>query len=80
MLKRRKMGAETEALDGERFQPQVASLFVELRPAEHVDPLSLGEAELERIELAARHLDGQRRSLLRVLEREEHGRPALLAA
>ena len=79
-LERGEVRAEAEALDRERLEPQLAALLVELRPAEDVDALAFGEAELERVELPARHLDRQARAVLGVLEREEHRRPALLAA
>ena len=62
-LERRQVGAEPEALDRQRFQAQLAALLVELRPAEDVDALALGEAQLERVELAARHLHGKRRAV-----------------
>ena len=79
-LERGEVSAEAEALDRQRLEPQLAALLVELGPAEDVHALALGEPELERVELAAWHLDRQRRSVLRVLEREEHRRPPLLAA
>ena len=78
-LERREVRAEAEALDRQRFEPQLAALLVELGAAEDVDALAFGEVELECVELAALHLHRQRRAVLRVLEREEHRRPALLA-
>ena len=47
----------------ERAQAEVAPLLEELRPAVHVHPLAVREAEAEAVELAARHLhrDGRRR-------------------
>ena len=56
-LQRREVGAETEALDRERLQPQLAPLRVELCAPEHVHSLSFAQAELERVELAPGHLD-----------------------
>ena len=79
-LERREVGAEPEALDRERAQVEVAALLVELRPAVDVHALAVGEVEPQRVELAARHLDRQAGAALRVLEREEDGRPALLPA
>ena len=79
-LERCEMRAETETLDRQHLQPQLAALLVELGAAEDVHALALAQVELERVELAARHLRRQRRAVLRVLEREEHGRPALLPA
>ena len=79
-LERREVRAEPVALDRQRLQPQLATLLVELGPAEDVDALAVGEAELERVELAARHLHRQARAVLGILEREEHRRPALLPA
>src|SRR4029077_19946898 len=52
----------------------------QLGAAEDVDALALLEPEVERVELPARHLYRERRAVLRVLEREEDRRPALLPA
>src|SRR5439155_5808009 len=48
--------------------------------AENVDALTLLQVELQRVELPARHLYREARAVLRILEREEDRRPALLAA
>ena len=40
---------------------------------------ALLQIELERVELAPRHLHRQARAVVRILEREEHRRPPLLA-
>ena len=55
-LERGEMRADAEALDRERPQPELAALLVELRPAEDVHALAVGEVEPQRVELAARHL------------------------
>ena len=78
-LERGEVRAEAEALDREHLEPQLAALLVELRAAEDVHALAFAQVELERVELAARHLRRQARAVLGVLEREEDGRPALLA-
>ena len=74
------MCAEAEALDCQCAQPQLASLFVELRAAEHVDALTVNETEIERVEPCPLHLHGEARAVVGILEREEDRRPALLAA
>ena len=79
-LERREVLAEAEALDRERPQAQVAALLEELRAAVDVDALAVGEVEPQPVELPARHRRRQARARLRVLEREEDGLPAGLAA
>ena len=74
------VGAEAVALDRERAQVEVAALLVELRAAEDVDALAVGEPEPEPVELAAVHLHGEAGAALGILQREEDERPALLAA
>ena len=74
------MRAEPEALDRQRAEAKVAALLVQLRPAEDVDALAVGEVESERIEAPTRHRRGQAGAVRRVLEREEDGRPALVPA
>ena len=78
-LERREVRAEAEALDRERLERKLAALLVKLRAAEDVHALAFAQVELERVELPARHLRRQARAVLGVLEREEDGRPALLA-
>ena len=58
-LERGEVRAEAEALDRQRPQAQLAALLVELGAAEDVHALAVGELELERVELAARHLHRQ---------------------
>ena len=70
-LQRGEVLAEPEALDRHRAQMELASLLVEIRPAVDVDALAVDELEPQPVELAARHLDRQGRSVLRVLQREE---------
>ncbi len=74
------MRADAEALDRQHLQTQLAALLVQLGPAEDVHALAVAEAELQRVEPPARHLRGEAGAILRILEREEHRRPALLAA
>src|SRR5262249_44360241 len=57
-----------------------AALGVELGPSEDVNALTVAELEAERVELAARHLHREDGAVLGILQREEHGRPALLPA
>ena len=78
-LERGEMRAEAEALDRQRPQAQVAALLEQLRASEDVNALAVGELELQRVETAARHRDADRGAAVRVLEREEHARPALVA-
>jgi hypothetical protein len=78
-LECREVRAETEALDREDLEPQVAALRVQLCASEDVYPLAFAQVELECVELSARHLCGQARTVLRVLERKEHRRPTRLA-
>ena len=74
------MCAETEALDREHAQVEVATLLVELGTAVHVHALAVGEVESQRVELASRHLCRKAGAAVRILEREVHRRPALLPA
>ena len=74
------MGAEAEALDRQHLQPQLAALLVQLGSSEDVHALAVGEVQLQRVELAARHLRGEAGAILRVLEREEDRRPPVLPA
>ena len=78
-LERREVGAEPVALDREHAQVEVAALLVELRAPVDVDALAVHELEPQPVELPARHLCGEARAALGILEREEHRRPALLA-
>src|SRR5205823_10679716 len=79
-LERGEVRADAEALDRERAQAEVAALVVELRTPEDVHALAIREIEAQAVELPARHRHADARSLLRVLEREEHARPALVPA
>ena len=79
-LERGEVRAEPVALDRERAQVEVAALLVQLRPTVDVHALAVAEAEPQPVELPARHLHREARAVLGILEREEHGRPALLSA
>ena len=79
-LERREVRTDAEAFDRQHLQPQLAALLVELRPPEDVHPLAVAEAELQGVEPPARHLRRETGAVLRILEREEHRRPAVLAA
>ena len=52
----------------------------EVGPPVDVDALAVGEVEAQRVEAAAPHRDAEAGAVGRVLEREEDGLPALLAA
>ena len=77
-LERGQVGAEADALDRQRAQAKLAALLVELRAAEDLHALAVGEVELQRVEQAALHLHADARAALGILEREEHRLPALL--
>src|SRR5438445_5569618 len=74
------MGADTKSLDRERPQAEVAALLEQLGTAVDVDALAVGELEAQAVELPARHRHADRRSVARVLEREEDAGPALVTA
>src|SRR5262245_8095650 len=74
------MPSQAVPLDRERPQVKLPALLVQLRPAVDVDALPVDEIEPQPVELPARHLHRQRRTALRVLEREVDGRPPLLPA
>src|SRR5689334_18287377 len=73
------MRADAEALDRERTHAVVAALLEQLGPPEDMHALAVDEVEPQRVELAALHRDAHGRAVLRILEREEDGRPALVA-
>ena len=73
------MRADAEALDRECAQAEVASLLVQLRAAEDVHALAVGELEAQAVELAARHRHAERRAVGGIFQREEDARPALVA-
>src|SRR5207247_11076883 len=79
-LERREVVAEAEALDRERTQAEVGALLEELRAAEDVDALAVGEVEPEGVELAPRHRDREAGALGRILEGEEDGLPVRVTA
>ncbi len=79
-LERGEVRSEAEPLDRKGPEAEVAARLEQLRAAIDVHPLALGQVEPEAVELAAGHRDSQTRSLARILEREEHALPALLAA
>ena len=78
-LDRGEVRADAEALDRQRAQAKLAARFVQLGTAEDVHALAVAEIEAQSVEAAARHRDGEARAVLRILEREEHRRPALVA-
>ena len=55
----REVRAEAEPLDRQGLQPKLASLLEQLGAAEHVHALTLGEVELQSVELPTRHLHRQ---------------------
>ncbi len=77
-LQRCEVVAKAELLDREGPEAKVASCFEELRPPVGVHPLTIGEVEPQRVELAPRHRDGEACPVARILEREEHAGPTLL--
>ena len=79
-LERHEVCAEPEALDRQRSQSQLAALLVQLRAAEDVHALAVGEREVECVEAGPLHLHRETRTVVGVLEREEHRGPALLPA
>ena len=79
-LQRREVLADPEALDRECPQPQLALLLPELGPPVHVHALAVREVEAQPVELPARHRRREAGAALGVLQREEDGLPAGLAA
>ena len=73
------MVAEPEALERERPHAEVALRLEELRAAEDVHALALGEVEAQRVEARAGDRDAEAGAVVRVLEREEDGLPAWVA-
>ena len=71
--------ADSEAFDRERAQPELTTRLVQLGPSEDVHALAVREVEAQRVEAAARHRGGQAGAVLWILQREEDGRPALVA-
>ena len=78
-FERGQMRTDSEALNGERAQPEVALLFEELGAAVDVHALAVDKIETQRVELSARHLYRDARAVGRILEREEDTRPAHVA-
>ena len=78
-LDRRQVVAEPEPLERQGAKPELATCLVQLRAAEDVDVRAVAEVEPQRVELPARHRDAEARTVARVLEREEHGLPAVVA-
>ena len=78
-LERGEVGAEAEALDREHLEAQLALLRPHLGAAVDVDSLAVRQVEAERVEPPSRKGCFHARAAVLVLEREEHGLPALLA-
>ena len=76
----RERGPEPERLERQRAELEDAARLIELRAAEDVHLVAVGDREPERVEGRPRHRDGQARSVLEVLEGEEDALPAVLAA
>ena len=79
-LDRGQVLAEPEPLQRERAEVGTRPWREELGPAEHVDPLALGQVELERVEGAARDRRLEAGAVVGVFEREEDARPVGVAA
>ena len=79
-LDRGQMRTESEALERECAQPELAFRREELGTPEHVDALALREVELQRVERPPGDRGGQARAVGRILEREENAAPALRPA
>ena len=62
----RERGPEPERLERQRAED--AARLIELRAAEDVHLVAVGDREPERVEGRPRHRDGQARSVLEVLE------------
>ena len=77
-LERGEVGAEAEALDREHLEAQLALLRPHLGAAVDVDSLAVRQVEAERVEPPSRKGCFHARAAVLVLEREEHGLPALL--
>ena len=74
------MLAETEPLERKCPEAELALRRVQLGPPEHVDPLAVGEVELERVERASRNRGGEAGAVVRILEREEDAAPVRVPA
>src|SRR5690242_18696791 len=73
------MVAEPEALERERAQAELTARLEQLRAAEGVDAVAVGELEPQRVELPACDRDPETGAVLRVLEREEDAGPTVRA-
>src|SRR5688500_213252 len=73
------MGAEAEALDREHLEAKLPFLRPYLRAAVDVDAFAVRQVEPEGVEAPPRQGCFDTRAAILVLEREEHGLPALLA-
>ena len=74
------MVADPEALDRQSAHAEVALCLEQLRSAEHVHALAVGQVEPQRVEARPCDRDAETRSVRRILEREEDGCPARVAA
>ena len=74
------MIADPEALDRQRAETEITAGLVELRATEDVHPIAVDEIEPQRVEARAQDRDTEAGAVGRILEREEHGLPALVPA
>src|SRR5205807_2579744 len=78
-LERCEMVADPEAFDRQRPKTKVTAAFVQLRTSQHVHALAVDEVEAKRIEPGAQDRDAEARTVCRILEREKHALPTLVA-
>ena len=78
-LERGEMVADPEALDRQSAHAEVALCLEQLRSAEHVHALAVGQVEPQRVEARPRDRDAETSPVRRILEREEDRCPARVA-
>ena len=78
-LERGELVTDARPLDRRRTKDELATLLPEVERPLHLELLTLDELEPEPVEPRSLHLDAQRGARL-ALEREEDGRPGLVAA